>query len=112
MQSVSAAELRPCPIASGLRHQPVENHLRAAAQGFEVRAGRDEEYRLAVLVASIEDVERVCVHGVQHVLAHDERVTESAEIGLQVDDGTPCSRVGQMKRKVAVQPGHEGWRIE
>ncbi len=39
----------------------------------------------------------------RHVLAHDQRVPERAEIRLQVGDGTFGRRVGQMKRQVPIQ---------
>ena len=44
---------------------------------------------------------------IRHVFAHDQRVAESAEIGLQVGDRPAGGGVGQVKGEMAVQADDE-----
>src|SRR5262245_7777695 len=105
MDDVVAAELRPGTIAPGLRHEAIEGDVWSAAQLLEIRTRRNDELRYAVIVIGGEDVERVRVHVVEHVLAHDQGVPERAEICLQVGDWPPGLRIGQVKKEVTVQAG-------
>ena len=57
VQHIAAPELRPGAGTSRARHQAVEHHL-ARPDRLEVGAGRNQEHRLAVLVACIQDVQR------------------------------------------------------
>src|ERR1043166_3552903 len=99
-----AAELRPRAIAPGLRHQPFARHVGAAAELLEIRArGDPEDRRSAVVVRLRDDVERMRVDVLGHVLAHDQRVAERAEIRLQIGDRLSGRRVRQVIRHVAVE---------
>src|SRR4029078_483282 len=112
MDDVVAAELGPGTIASRLGHQAVERHIWSTAQLVEIAAGRNDELRHAVIVFAGEDVERVRMDVVEHVVAHDQRVTEGTKIGLEISDRSSCLRVGQVKDQVTVEAGHERRRIE
>ena len=50
-----------------------------------------------VVVATGKDVERMRVDVLVQVLAHDERVPERAEIGLQIGDRLARRGVGQVR---------------
>src|SRR6185436_18680517 len=83
VEPVVATELRPGAVPPGLRHQALERHVGSAAQLLQIGARRNREHRRpAVVVRPREDVERMRVDVLGHVLAHDQRVAEGAEIGL------------------------------
>src|SRR5260221_2220847 len=83
MNAIAPAKLRPRPVPSRLRHQALERHIGPAAQCFEVRAWSNRKHpRHSVVVWPRDDVERVRMHVLRHVLAHDQRVTERAYICL------------------------------
>src|SRR5205814_469316 len=70
VQLVAPTDLRPCAIASGLRHQPLERDVGTAAQLLEIGARRNHERRRsAVVVWFREDVERMRVDVLRHVFA-------------------------------------------
>src|SRR5262249_21184582 len=95
---VVAAELRPGAKAARLRHEAFKRHIRSASQRLEIRSGRYQKLRRSTIVVRLgEDVERVSMDVVRHVLAHDQRVSEGAEIGLEIGDRTPALGVSQMK---------------
>src|SRR5437762_1243941 len=87
MNLVTAPELRPRTIATGLRHQAFERHIRTAAQSFEIGSGRDQKLRRAsIVIRHRQNIQRMRVDIVHHVFAHDQRVTECAKISLQIGD--------------------------
>jgi hypothetical protein len=109
---VVASELRPCAVASRLRHEAIENHARTASQFFEVSARGDQELRhVLVIVSARNNIERVRVDVLVEVLAHDERVTERAKVGLEICDRLLRERVGQHKLEMPVEPGDKWRRI-
>src|SRR5262249_43635963 len=78
---VVSPELRPGPVWTGLRHQTFERHIRTAAKFLEIRSRRNQELWCASIVVGLgENIQRMRMDVIHHILAHDQCMTERAKI--------------------------------
>src|SRR5215475_11521856 len=109
---VVPAELRPGAIMAGLRHQTLKRHIRTAAKRLQICSGRYRELRRPTVVVGFgQDIERMRVNVIDHILAHDQRVPERTKISLQIGHRPSCCRILQMKVQMPVLADYKRRRI-